>query len=101
MGKTRRKFTDAYKAEAVELVINSGRPVAEIAREWGINKGTLENWVNMAKRRGEVTEKPLTIDDRARLKELEEENRRLRMEREILKKAAAWFASQFAGALSR
>jgi transposase len=50
--------------------------------------------MNMAKKRGEVTEKPLTIDDRARLKELEEENRRLRMEREILKKAAAWFASQ-------
>lgn len=94
MGKTRRKFSDAYKAEVVELVINSGRPVAEIARELGINEGTLGNWMNMAKKRGEVADKPLTIDDRARLKELEEENRRLRMEREILKKAAAWFASQ-------
>jgi transposase len=94
MSKTRRKFTDAYKAEVVELVINSGRPVAEIARELGINEGTVGNWVNMAKQRGEVSEAPLTIDDRARLKELEAENRRLRMEREILKKAAAWFASQ-------
>src|SRR5215470_5210671 len=87
MGKARRKYTDAYKAEVVELVINSGRPVAEIARELGINDGTLGNWMNMAKQRGEVTDKPLTIDDRARLKELEDENRRLRMEREILKKS--------------
>lgn len=45
----------------------------------------------MAKKRGEVTDKPLSVEDRARLKELEDENRRLRMEREILKKAAAWF----------
>jgi transposase len=94
MGKARRKYSDAYKTEVVELVISSGRPVAEIARELGINEGTLGNWMNMAKQRGEVTEKPLTVEDRVRLKELEEENRRLRMEREILKKAAAWFASQ-------
>jgi transposase len=94
MGKTRRKYAEAFKSEAVGLVINSGRPAAEIARELGVNEGTLGNWMNMAKKRGEVTEKPLTADDRARLKELEDENRRLRMEREILKKAAAWFASQ-------
>jgi transposase len=50
--------------------------------------------VNMAKKRGEIMDKPLDINERARLKELEGENRRLKMEREILKKAAAWFASQ-------
>jgi transposase len=94
MGSTRRKFTPEYKAEAVDLVISSGRPVAEIARDLGINEGTLGNWVNMAKKRGEVKDKPLDIDERARLKELEDEVRRLKMEREILKKAAAWFASQ-------
>lgn len=94
MGSTRRKFTDQYKAEAVELVINSGRPVAEIARDLGINEGTLGNWVQLAKKRGEFTEKPLNIDERAELKELREENRRLKMEREILKKAAAWFAKE-------
>lgn len=94
MGSTRRKFTPEYKAEAVELVINSGRPVAEIARDLGINEGTLGNWVNMAKKRGEFKEKPLEVDERARLKELEEENRRLKMEREVLKKAAAWFAKE-------
>jgi transposase len=94
VGSTRRKFTPGYKAEAVDLVISSGRPVAEIARDLGINEGTLGNWVNMAKKRGEVKDKPLDVDERARLKELEDEVRRLKMEREILKKAAAWFASQ-------
>ena len=94
MGSARRKFTDQYKAEAVELVVNSGRPVAEIARDLGINEGTLGNWVQLAKKRGEFTEKPLEIDERAELKELRDENRRLKMEREILKKAAAWFAKE-------
>lgn len=94
MGSARRKYTQEYKAEAVELVVSSSRPIAEIAREPGINEGTLGNWVNVAKKNGTVKEKPLSVDDRARLKELEEENRRLKMERDFLKKAAAWFASQ-------
>ena len=50
--------------------------------------------MKVAKSRGEVKEKPLDIDERARLKELEEEVRRLKMEREVLKKAAAWFAKE-------
>jgi transposase len=94
MGKARQKYTESYKAEAVELVANSGRPIAEIARDLGVNEGTLGNWVNMAKKRGEIKDKPLDIGERAELKELRDENRRLKMEREILKKAAAWFASQ-------
>ena len=94
MGSTRRKFTAEYKAEAVELAINSGRPISEIARDLGINEGTLGNWVKTAKKRGEVKDKPLDIDERARLKELEKEVRRLKMEREILKKAVAWFAKE-------
>jgi transposase len=94
VGSTRRKFTAEYKTEAVELAINSGRSIAELARDLGINEGTLGNWVKTAKKRGDVKEKPLDIDERARLKELEEEVRRLKMEREILKKAAAWFAKE-------
>lgn len=94
MGSTRRKFTAEYKAEAVELAISSGRPIVEIARGLGINEGTLGNWVNMTKKRGDIKEKPLNIDERARLKELQEEVRRLKMEREILKKAAAWFVKE-------
>lgn len=86
MGSARRKFTSEFKAEAVELLITSGKPIAEIARDPGISDGTLGNWMKAAKKRGEFKEKPLEIDERARLKELEEENRRLKMEREILKK---------------
>jgi transposase len=91
---SRRKYTPEFKAEAVELVVSSGRPAAEIARELGVNEGTLTNWVNMAKKRGEVAEKPLTADERAELRELRDELRRVKMERDLLKKAAAWFASQ-------
>ena len=94
MGTARRKYTQEYKAEAVELVINSGRPVAEIARDLGINEGTLGNWVNKAKRDGVVKDKPLEVNERAELKELRDELRRVKMERDLLKKAAAWFASQ-------
>ena len=94
MGQARKKYTQEYKDEAVELVISSGRPIAEIARNLGINEGTLANWVNTAKKSGKLKEKPLDTDERARLRELEDENRRLKMERDFLKKAAAWFARE-------
>src|SRR5271154_402685 len=86
MGQARKKYTQHYRDEAVELVISSGRPMAEIARDLGINEGTLGSWVARAKESGKVTEKPLAVDERARLRELEEENRRLKMERDFLKK---------------
>jgi transposase len=94
VGQARKKYTQGYRDEAVELVVSSGRPVAEIARDLGINEATLGNWVNRAKQAGKLKDKPLEADERARLKELEEENRRLRMERDFLKKAAAWFARE-------
>ena len=72
MGQARKKYTQEYKDEAVELVISSGRPIAEIARNLGINEGTLANWVNTAKKSGKLKEKPLDTEERARLKELEE-----------------------------
>ena len=86
MGAARKKYTQEYKAEAVELVVSSGRPVAEIARDLGLNEGTLRNWVNAAKRSGSIKDKPLTIDERAYMKELEAEIRKIRMERDFLKK---------------
>ena len=94
MGVASRKFTPEYKAEAVELVVSSGRPIAVVARELGLNESTLGEWVNKAKRNGTAKDKPVTADERAELRELREENRRLRLERDFLKKAAAWFASQ-------
>jgi transposase len=94
VGAASRKYTREYKAEAVELVVSSGRPIAEVARDLGINEGTLGNWVTVAKRNGTIKEKPVSADERAELRELREENRKLKMERDFLKKAAAWFASQ-------
>ena len=92
MGKY-RKFTAEYRAEAVRLVVDSSRPTADVARELGINEGTLGNWVNKYRVDHPVSEE-LDITDRARLRELERENRDLRMEREFLKKAAAFFAKE-------
>ncbi len=88
----RRKFSPQFKAEAVQLVLETGKPIAEVARDLGINDGTLGNWVHAWRREHPEPEQPLTPMERARVKELEDENRRLRMENEFLKKAAAFFA---------
>ncbi len=94
LSQTRRKFTPEYKDEAVKLVIDSGKPAAKIAKDLGINEGTLGNWVAAYRRAHEGDEAPLTMSERARLRELEKENRELRMEREFLSKAAAFFAQK-------
>ena len=92
MGKY-RKFSQEYKDEAVKLVIESSRPIAEVARELGIVEGTLGNWVTKYRAEHPVTEE-LSLPDRARLRELERENRDLRLQNEFLKKAAAFFARE-------
>lgn len=94
MGQARKKYTQQYKDEAVQLVVESGRPIAEVARDLGLNEGTLGNWVSTAKRAGKVQDKPLDAPGREELRRLQDENRRLKMERDFLKKAAAWFASE-------
>ncbi len=88
-----RKFTPEYREEAVKLALESGQPIAAIARELGVHEGTLGNWVNKYRREHPVSEE-LGLPERARLRELERENRELRMEREFLKKAAAFFAKE-------
>lgn len=88
-----RKFTSEYRDEAVRMVIDSSRPTAQVARDLGLNEGTLGNWVTKY-RLDHPASAELSIDERARLKELEKENRELRLEREFLKKAAAFFAKE-------
>jgi transposase-like protein len=78
----------------VKLVIETSRPIAQVAKELGINAGTLANWVNAYRRTSAGEEPELTVDERARLKEQEREIRELRMENEFLKKAAAYFAKE-------
>jgi transposase len=94
MGSTRRKFTPQYKAEAVQFVISSGQPVAEVARNLGIVEGTLGNWVAKAREDGQVAEPELNVSERAELQRLRKEVQQVKMERDFLKKAAAFFASQ-------
>lgn len=93
-GQQRRKFTPEFKNEAVRLVIDSGRPVAEVARDLGVVEGTLGNWVNLWRAEHAGEEPALSISERAELAQLRRDNQTLRMEREFLKKAAAFFATE-------
>lgn len=91
----RQKFTASFKDEAVKMVIESSRPIADVAREIHVNEGTLGNWVNRYRKEHAGEEPPLGISERARLKDLEDENRELRMKNESLGKAAAFFAQEY------
>jgi transposase-like protein len=77
------------------MVIESSRAIAEVAREIQVNEGTLGNWVNKYRVEHADEEPPLSVSDRARLRELERENRELRMKAEFLGKAAAFFAQEY------
>ena len=91
--RNRRQFTQEFKRDAVELVRTSGRPIAEIARELGIYDSTLGNWVKQDRiDRGERD--GLTSDQQARLGELEADNARLRMERDLLKRTVAFWVKE-------
>jgi transposase-like protein len=92
MPEQRRKFSPQFRAEAVQMVIETGKPIAEIARDLGIHDGTLGNWVNSWRRANPQPDQALTPVEHVRVREMEEEIRRLRMENEFLKKAAAFFA---------
>jgi transposase len=95
VSKNRRSFTPEFKEEAAKLVIESSRPVASVAREVGVNEQTLRNWTNDYRIKHAADEPPLTVTERARLRELEKEVRELRLEKEFLGKAAAFFASEY------
>ena len=91
--RRRRQFTEEFKGDAVELVRSTGRPIAQIANELGIYDSTLGNWVKQDRiDRGE--REGLTSDEQARLRELERDNARLRMERDLLKRTVAFWVKE-------
>lgn len=90
----RRKFSPEYREEAVKMVLESSRPTAQVARDLGLNEKTLGNWVNAYRREHAGDDPPLSVSERARLRESENEVRELRREREFRGKAAALFASK-------
>ena len=89
----RRVFTDEYRAEAVALVESSGKSIGRVAKDLGLSDATLRYWVNKAAPK-EVNAPALNLEERSELSHLREENRVLRMERDFLKKAAAFFAKE-------
>lgn len=95
MSKQRRSFTPEYKEQVARMVVEESRAIPSTAREIGVNEQTLRNWVNAYRAAHADAEPPLTISERARLRELEKEVRELRLEKEFLGKAAAFFASEY------
>ena len=89
-----RKFTPEFRDEAARMVVETSRPIAEVARELGINETSLGNWVRAYREKHAGDEPQLQISERARLRELERENRELRAKNEFLSKAAAYFAAE-------
>ena len=92
----RSKFSPEFKDEMVKLYLEqrNRKTVSQIARENGIGTETFRAWVKTYEKDHPVEEEPLTVSERARLRELERENRELRLEKEFLGKAAAYFARE-------
>ena len=96
MQETRRRFAAEFREGAVRIVRETGRPIAEVARELGINAGTLGNWV--AKDRATRGDRPqLSEDERAELARLRKENTELRMQRDVLKRSVVGWVDEAMG----
>lgn len=92
MSKTRRSYTPEFRRQMVELV-HAGRSPEELAREFEPTAQSISNWVAQSERNA-GHDGGLTTAEREELSRLRRENRQLRLEREILSKAAAWFARE-------
>lgn len=97
MADTRRKFDQEFKAGAIRIVRETGRPVAVVARELGLNEGTLGGWVAADRRARERGGDELGEDERAELVRLRREVAELRMERDVLKRSVALWVREAMG----
>lgn len=89
-----QKYKPEFREQAARMVVDTSRPIAEVARELGINETTLGNWVKNYRETHAEDEPALELSERARLRELERRNRELEMENAFLKKATAYFAKE-------
>jgi len=93
--RERRTFTDEYKQQVLELIRVGDKSVAQICRDLDLTQSTVHNWIKTDQStNGIMTQNSLSETDQQELQRLRTENKRLRMEREILKKATAFFAKQ-------
>lgn len=96
MTETRRKFDQDFREGAVRLVRETGKPIAAIAKDLGINEGTLGNWV-AKDRQARGRNGRLSEDERAELARLRKENAELAMERDVLKRSVALWVKDAMG----
>jgi len=94
MAMVRRNFDREFREGAVRIVRETGRPIAQVARDLGLHEGTLGRWLNLD-RRARDGEGPLSESERDELNRLRKENAELAMERDVLKRSAAlWVLSR-------
>jgi transposase len=89
-----RKFDEDFKQGAVQLVSQTGKPIAQVARELGINEGTLGNWCAKARLAGQDGAAALSESERAELARLRKEIVELRMQRDVLKRSVALWVNE-------
>jgi transposase len=90
MAETRRKFDQDFKKGAVRLVRETGKPIAQVVKDLGINSGTLGNWVNADWRRRGEADGALSEDERAELARLRRENAELAIGDVLKRSVALW-----------
>ena len=89
------KFPEEFRESAVAMVRETGKPIAQVARDLGVSETALGSWVHAGRlRRGEQPDELVNETERTELVRLRRENAQLRMEKEILKKAAAFFVTE-------
>jgi transposase-like protein len=94
LAKQYQKYKPEFRDEVAKLVVESNRPISEVAREYGLNETTVGGWVKKYRAAHAADEPPLELSERARLRQLERRTRELEMENTFLKKAAAYFARE-------
>ena len=97
MPEVRRRFDPDFRAGAVRIVKESGKPIAQVARDLGINEGTLANWVARDRQRTGPPAGELGEDERTELTRLRKENAELAMERDVLKRSVALWVKEAMG----